>query len=145
LIVSQAPTYIPENVDTAVIKGLTLTASQEIGRNTIINASYDLLSPYNTTSNELLPFNAQRVLRIAGTHQIDDFTVNADWYLTSSRQDGTYTLGGYGLFNLGASYEVNKHLQLQVQWNNVFGKNYTLVRGFNTPGSNVFFNVKATY
>lgn len=145
LIVSQAPSYIPENIDTAVIKGVTLTASQEIGRNTIINASYDLLSPYNTTNDELLPFNAQRVLRIGGTHQMGDLAVNADWYLTSSRQDGDYTLGGYGLVNLGASYTVNKHLQFQVQWNNVFDKNYTLVRGYNTPGSNVFFNVKATY
>ncbi|UOD50683.1 TonB-dependent receptor domain-containing protein [Orrella daihaiensis] len=145
LIVSQAPSYIPDNVDTAVIKGLTLTATQVIGRNTVINASYDLLSPYNTTNDELLPFNAQRVLRVGGTHQMGEFEVNADWYLTSSRQDGAYTLGGYGLFNLGASYAVDKHLQLQVQWNNVFGKNYTLVRGFNTPGSNVFFNVKATY
>lgn len=145
LIVSEAPSYVPENVDNAIIKGLTLTATQEIGRNTVINASYDLLSPYNTSNEEVLPFIAQRVLRVGGTHQMGDLAVNADWYLTSNRRDGEYTLGGYGLFNLGASYTVNKHLQVQVQWNNVFGKNYTLVRGYNTPGSNVFFNVKATY
>lgn len=145
LIVAQAPSYLPENVDTAVIKGLTLTASQQIGRNTVISASYDLLSPYNTTSDELLPFNAQRVLRVGGTHQMGDLSLNADWYLTSSREDGAYTLGGYGLLNLGANYTLNRHLQFQIQWNNVLGKNYTLVRGFNTPGSNVFFNVKATY
>lgn len=142
LIVPGKPT---KNVDTAVIKGLTLTATQEIGQHTIINASYDLLSPYNTTDSEILPFNAQRVFRLSGTHQMGEFAVNADWYLTSSRKDGTYTLGGYGLFNLGASYTLNKHLEFQVQWNNVFDKNYTLVRGYNTPGSNVFFNVKATY
>jgi len=145
LIVSQAPSFIPENVDTAVIKGLTLSATQAIGRNTAINASFDLLSPYNTTNDEILPFNAQRVLRLGGTQQMGDVEVNADWYLTSSRQDGVNTLGGYGLFNLGANYTVNKHLELQVQWNNVFDKNYTLVRGYNTPGANVFFNVKATY
>jgi vitamin B12 transporter len=145
LIVSQSPTFIPENVDTAVIKGLTLTATQNIGTNTVVNASLDLLSPYNTSDNERLPFNAQRVLRLNGSHQMGDFTLNADWYLTSNRLDGTYTLGGYGLFNLGASYTANKHLELQVQWNNVFDKDYTLVRGYNTPGANVFFNVKVTY
>ncbi|MCD8504118.1 MAG: TonB-dependent receptor, partial [Burkholderiaceae bacterium] len=144
LIVPGRPT---KNVDTAVIKGLTLTATQQIGQNTVITASYDLLSPYNTTDDEILPFNAQRVLRLSGTHEMGEFSINADWYLTSSRKDGdgTTTLGGYGLFNLGASYSVNKHLQFQVQWNNVFDKNYTLVKGYNTPGSNVFFNVKATY
>jgi len=145
LIVSQSPSFIPENVDTAVIKGLTLTATQEIGRHTVIEASFDLLSPYNTTDNERLPFTAQRVLRLGGTHQLGDVSVNADWYLTSDRKDGSNTLGGYGLFDVGASYKANKHLEFQVQWNNVFGKNYTLVRGYNTPGSNVFFNVKATY
>ena len=145
LIVSESPSFIPENVDTAVIKGLTLTGTQEMGRNTVIQASFDLLSPYNTTDNERLPFNAQRVLRLGGTHKLGDVTVNADWYLTSNRKDGTNTLGGYGLFNMGASYKANKHLEFQLRWNNVFGKDYTLVRGYNTPGSNVFFNVKATY
>ena len=145
LIVSQSPTFIPQNVDTAVIKGLTFTATQNIGSNTVVNASLDLLSPYNTTDDERLPFNAEQVLRVNGSHQIGDFAVNADWYLTSNRKDGTNTLGGYGLFNLGASYTANKHLEFQIQWNNVFGKDYTLVRGYNTPGSNVFFNVKATY
>ena len=145
LIVSQAPTYIPQNVDTAVIKGVTLTASQNIGKHTVVNASLDLLSPYNTTDDEILPFNAQRIFRLGATHQIGELAINADWYLTSNRKDGANTLGGYGFFNLGASYALNKHLELQLQWNNVFDKNYTLVRGYNTPGSNVFFNVKATY
>ena len=145
LIVSQAPAYVPQNIDSATIKGLSFTASQELGRSTSLRASFDLLSPYNTSNDTLLPFNAQRVLRLGGSHQLGDFSLEAGWFLTSSRQDGKYTLGGYGLVNFGASYTLNNHLAFQLQWNNVLGKNYTLVRGYNTPGSNVFFNVKATY
>ena len=145
LIVSQSPTFIPQNVDTAVIKGISLSASQDIGRQTTITGSVDFLSPYNTTNDEQLPFNAQRVLRLAATHQISDFDLDADWYLSSSRRDGQVTLGGYGLFNLGIGYAVNKQLKLQLRWNNVFDKNYTLVQGYNTPGSNVFFNVAVEY
>lgn len=145
LIVSQAPTYYPQNIDSATIKGLSFTASQDLGHSTSLQASFDLLSPYNTTNDTLLPFNAQRVLRLGGSHRIGDLSLNAGWFLTSSRQDGKYTLGGYGLVNLGASYALNNHLEFQLQWNNVLGKNYTLVRGYDTPGSNVFFNVKTTY
>ena len=145
LIVSQSPTFIPQNVDTAVIRGLSLTATQNLGRLTTVTAGLDFLSPYNTTNDQRLPFNAQRVLRLAATHQIDAFAVNADWYLSSDRSDGTKTLGGYGLFNLGVSYAVNKKMDVQLRWNNVFGKNYTLVQGYNTPGSNVFVNLSVRY
>ena len=145
LIVSNAPDYIPQNVDTAVIKGISLSATQNIGRQTAVTAGLDLLSPYNTTTNERLPFNAQQVLRLGATHQIDAFGFNADWYLSSNRMDGKTTLGGYGLFNFGVSYAVNDKLDVQLRWNNVFGKAYTLVRGYNTPGSNVFVNLSARY
>jgi vitamin B12 transporter len=144
LIVSQAPTYIPQNIDTAVIKGLSLTALHQIGNATSVNASYDLLSPYNTTNSALLPFNAQRVLRVGATHKMGELTLDGDWFVTSSRRDGIYTLGGYGLLNVGASYAVSDKVSIQLQWSNVLAKNYTLVRGYNTPGSNVFFNIKLT-
>ncbi|AHV93518.1 tonB dependent receptor family protein [Bordetella holmesii 30539] len=36
---------------------------------------------------------------------------------------------------------MNKNLTAQLRWNNVFNKDYTLVRGYNTPGSTVFLNL----
>ena len=51
------------------------------------------------------------------------------------------TLGGYGLVNLVAAYPLTSNADLQVRWNNVLGKSYTLVQGYNTPGSNVFVNL----
>jgi len=142
LIVSQAPFFIPANIDQATIRGLSVSIEQSIGRNTTVTGGFDFLSPYNNSTGDLLPFNAQRVLRLGGTHRLSELLLSADWYLTSSRVDGgRNTLGGYGLLNFGATYSVNKNIDLQVRWNNVLGKNYTLARGYNTPGSNVFFNV----
>lgn len=142
LIVSRAPLFVPTNVDTATIRGVSLAMEQVIGVNTSLNAGLDLLSPYNSTTGTLLPFIAQRVLRLGGTHKIADLMLSADWYLTSGRVDGANNrLGGYGLLNLGVTYSVNRHIDLQMRWNNVLGKNYTLAQGYNTPGSNVFFNI----
>lgn len=142
LIVSQAPTYIPQNVQSATIKGLTLSFDQNIGRQSSVYGSVDLLSPYNNSTGTRLPFIAQRTLRLGAEHRISDVTVNADWMLTGERTDGNTMLGGYGLLNMGVQYAVNKNVSLQLRWNNVLGKNYTLVRGYNTPGSNVFFNIR---
>ena len=142
LIVSPAPTYIPQNVQSATIKGLTFSFEQQLGRQSSAYGSVDILSPYNDSTNTRLPFIAQRTLRLGAEHNISNVTVNADWMLTSDRNDGNTVLGGYGLLNMGVQYAVNKNVSLQLRWNNVLGKNYTLVRGYNTPGSNVFFNVK---
>ena len=142
LIVSQAPTYIPQNVESATIKGLTLSFEQALGRQSSVYGSADLLSPFNNSTGTRLPFIAQRTLRLGAEHRFRDVTLNADWMLTSERTDGNTMLGGYGLLNMGVEYALNKNISLQLRWNNVLGKNYTLVRGYNTPGSNVFFNVR---
>lgn len=142
LIASEAPTYIPANIQIASIRGLSLRVEQDIGQHTTARASFDLLSPYNNSNGERLAFIAQRTLRLGVTHRQGDFSFNTDWTLTSDRNDGTTVLGGYGLLDLGIQYDLNKHTALQLQWNNVFNKKYTLVRGYNTQGSNVFFNVR---
>ena len=40
--------------------------------------------------------------------------------------------------NLTARYPLQKDVNLSLRWNNVFDKQYELVQGYNTPGSNVF-------
>lgn len=142
LIASEAPTYIPQNIQNATIKGMTFSFEQWVGSQTQVYGSFDLLSPYNNSTGKRLPFIAQRTLRLGAEHRINDLTLDADWMLTSDRSDGTAVLGGYGLLNLGVQYAVSPQVSVQLRWNNVLGKDYTLVRGYNTPGSNVFFNVR---
>lgn len=142
LIASEAPTYIPQNIQSATIKGMTLAFEQWVGNQTQVYGSFDLLSPYNNSTGKRLAFIAQRTLRLGAEHRIQDFTLDADWLLTSDRNDGNAVLGGYGLLNLGVQYAVSRQVSVQLRWNNVLGKDYTLVRGYNTPGSNVFFNVR---
>ena len=143
LIVSvQESNYVPTNIQQATIRGVSLWAEQSIGANTTVGGSFDFLSPYNNSTGQLLPFIAQRVLKLNAAHRMGDLSMTADWMLTSSRRDGQNNmLGGYALVNVGATYALNEHIDLQVRWNNVLGKNYTLVKGYNNPGSNVFFNV----
>jgi vitamin B12 transporter len=68
--------------------------------------------------------------------------VGAEWYVSDERYDvGQTYMAGYGLFNLTASYDITRNFQVQVRWNNVFDKHYTLAEGYATPGSNAFVNL----
>ena len=51
-------------------------------------------------------------------------------------------LGGYGLLNLYAGYDLSKDWNLFARWNNVLDKNYELSRLYNTAGSNVFVGLR---
>jgi vitamin B12 transporter len=135
--------YTPMNIDQALITGITLTGSQKIGRNTLVKGSFDWSNPRNATTGELLPQRAQRVFKMAVDQSLGRARLSGEFFVTSQRQDAltSDTLGGYGLMNIVGSYPLTENTEVQVRWNNVFAKQYTLVQGYATPGSNVFVNL----
>ncbi len=134
--------YAPFNIGRATIGGVTVTGSQRWGT-TQVRGSLDWSNPRNADTGELLPLRAQTSLKTAIDQSIGDLRLTAEWFLTSERRDpmSADMLGGYGLVNLVAAYPLTTNADLQVRWNNVLGKSYTLVQGYNTPGSNVFVNL----
>ena len=135
--------YTPTNIGRATIQGVTLTGNQRLGSSTLVRGSVDLLDPRNADTGKLLPQRAQQVLKLAVDQSIGRARLTAELYATSARRDSFSgdTLAGFNLVNLAASYPVSEHAELQLRWNNVFGQQYTLVQGYNTPGSNVFMNL----
>jgi vitamin B12 transporter len=135
--------YTPMNIDQALITGITLTGSQKIGRNTLVKGSFDWSNPRNATTGELLPQRAQRVFKMAVDQSLGRARLSGEFFVTSQRQDAltSDTLGGYSLMNLVGSYPLTENTEVQVRWNNVFAKQYTLVQGYASPGSNVFVNL----
>jgi len=135
--------YTPRNVDSALITGITLTGSQRLSINTLVRGSFDWSNPRNATTGELLPQRAQRVFKMAIDQSIGRARLTGEFFATSQRRDAMTkdTLGGFGLVNLVGSYPLSDQVDLQVRWNNVLAKQYTLVQGYATPGSNVFVNL----
>lgn len=135
------------NIDQATIRGLTLTAEQDYG-NTTLRASADFMDPQNDhpvegESGSQLNRRARQVYMLGVTHRIDALSLGAEYQFTGKRYDDVANqvqLGGFSLVNLTASYDFNKSAGVQVRWNNILDKDYTLARGYNTPGSNVFVN-----
>ena len=135
--------YTPMNIDRARITGITLTGSQKLGRNTLVKGSFDWSNPRNASTGELLPQRAQRVFKMAVDQSLGRARLSGEFFITSQRRDAMTSdmLGGFGLMNLVGSYPVTDNAEIQVRWNNVFAKQYTLVQGYATPGSNVFVNL----
>ena len=52
------------------------------------------------------------------------------------------TLGGYGLLNLYAGYDVAPGWSLFGRWNNVGNKNYALAKNYATAGLNLFVGIR---
>jgi vitamin B12 transporter len=149
LIVNQAvdpadpfSVFQPYNISHALLEGVTLTGMHKFG-DTRLRASLDLSNPRNTDTHTQLPQRSDTVLRVSADHRFGNFLLGGEWYATEDRTDAITgdRLGGYGLFNLLASYDITRNVQVSLRWNNVFDKNYTLVQGYNTPGSNAFVNV----
>jgi vitamin B12 transporter len=90
-----------------------------------------------------LPQRAQQVAKLALDQALWRARLTAEWYVSSERKDTMSggSLGGYSLLNLMGSYPLPEGAEVQVRWNNVFGKQYTLIQGYNTLGSNVFVNL----
>lgn len=135
--------YTPTNVGHALIQGVSFTGSQRIASSTRIRGSLDLIDPRNQDTGALLPQRAQQVLKLGMDQSVGELRMTAEWLLTGERADSMsgQTMGGYGLLNFVASYPLTSSADIQVRWNNVLGKTYTLVEGYNNPGSNVFVNV----
>lgn len=135
------------NIDRATIRGLTLTAEQDYG-NTTFRASADFMNPRNDNpvegeSGSQLIRRAKQVYMLGVEHRINALALGAEYQFTGKRYDDVanqISLGGYSLVNLTAAYDFSKNVGVQVRWNNILDKDYTLVRGYNTPGSNVFVN-----
>lgn len=136
-----------QNANRATIRGLSLSGEQTFG-NTRLWANADLLDPRNDApragDGSQLPQRARQVFHLGVEQRIQALKLGAEYQYTGNRYaalDNKVMLGGYALVNLTAAYDFTKSLGVQVRWNNVLNKDYVLVDGFNTPGSNVFVNL----
>ncbi len=135
------------NINQATIRGLTLSGEHTLG-DTTIRASADFLDPRNDTpasgEGTRLVRRARQVFHASIEHRIQALKLGAEYQYTGNRYEDAANktrLGGYSLVNLTAAYDFSKSLGVQVRWNNVLDKDYVLVDGYNTPGSNVFVNL----
>ena len=128
-----------DNVERANIKGLSLSGSTYWGA-TQISVTLDWLDPRNADTGKLLPRRAQRAASLEIRRDWGAWTTTAQWQAQGSRFDNATNssnrrLGGYGVVNLQAAYQLARGWQWWSRLDNVLNKQYETAWAYNTPGT----------
>lgn len=132
------------NVNKALLTGLSLGASTAMG-NFTLRGSLDLQDPKDETTGRQLARRSKKHGTVGVDYNAGPLTTGGEVVFSEQRFDDANNrnrLGGYGVLNLYANYDVAKNWSLFGRWNNVLDKNYELTRHYNTAGSNVFVGVR---
>src|SRR5690606_26197400 len=138
-----AENYVLQNVDSATLRGISITAGRR-WQSTTIYAGADFLDARDDSTQNRMSHRAKQSYRLGADHRIGQLSLGAQYRFTGHRYDDLANerrLGGYGLMDLTAAYDFSPNASVQVRWNNIFDKDYTNVYGYKTPGSNVFINL----
>ncbi|MCC6196557.1 MAG: TonB-dependent receptor [Burkholderiales bacterium] len=135
---------LPQNVDRATLKGVTLGIDLT-WRDTRITGSLDLQDPQDDRTGNLLPRRARQHGALSALQQIGPVQAGVELVASSLRYDdaaNTRKMGGYAIVNATLEWPFAKGWSLFVRGNNVFDKNYQLAADYSTGGAQVLAGVR---
>jgi vitamin B12 transporter len=133
-----------ENVEDAKITGVTLTYSLALA-GWMVRASADFQDPRNETRDTQLPFRAREHGAVSVARGRGPWQLGIEAVASGPRYNdvaNTERLAGYALVNLFGEYRIGNDWSVFARVNNLLNKDYELVKGFATPGFNVFAGVR---
>jgi len=133
--VTQANGFLaPENVSKAKVQGIEASWRATLW-GTDVGASVTFQNPVDEQSNTQLVRRARRHAALDVGRNFGNWRFGGEWLLSSSRLDlDSRTLGGYGIVNLNARYNIDKQWFVAARVENLFDKNYQLAFPYNTQG-----------
>jgi vitamin B12 transporter len=134
-----------DNVARARIRGLTLQGRWTTGP-WAARAELTLQTPRNVDTGTRLIRRARQFGSAGLDWTAGDWRLGAEWTAVGARfDDGANTdaarLGGYGLFNLAAAWQPRPGWELAARLDNAADRDYTQVRGYDTPGRRLFVSL----
>lgn len=136
--------WAPANVARATLSGWTLAYNGQLDA-LRISASVDLQNPEDTDTQKVLRYRARRIAKLGLDRDFGAFTIGAEMQASGQRYNdanNTQELAGYAIANLQASYRMAADWTLFARANNIFDKDYVLVKDYATPGANVFVGIR---
>ena len=143
---SSTSSFLPLNVAKARIRGLELMYDVR-WRGTQVKALLTFQDPKSDDTGFVLQRRAKRHGSVTARRDFGPWMFGAEMVASGVRFDSanespTSRLHGYAVVNLMGARRISNDWAVELRWNNVGGTDYELVRGYNTPGSNVLLSVK---
>jgi vitamin B12 transporter len=132
--------YLAENVGHAKVQGLEGSWSGHVGK-TDVRASLTLQNPVDLDNDVDLLRRARRFGSLAVNRSIAGWRVGGEWIVSGPREDSSGELGGYGIVNLSARYNITKAWYVVAQIQNLFNKDYETAYSYNSPGRGAYVTV----
>lgn len=143
------PTFLNENIASALATGVEVTGRWQAFENTILSASYTHTDTTNNDTGARLLRRPANKFGVAVDQYFLDRRANLNFAVrrVGNRDDfdpftfGTLTLPTYTVANLQGYYDVSKSVRLFGRIDNVFDENYEEIFAFATPRFSAFAGV----
>ncbi|MEO7744233.1 MAG: TonB-dependent receptor, partial [Usitatibacter sp.] len=138
----------PENAARARIRGTELSYAGTFAA-TELRAKLTLQDAEAQPSGFMLQRRAKRHGSIVASRAFGAWRFGAEMVASGARFDSpteapASRLAGYAIFNLFVGRRITREWSVDLRWNNVADRDYELIQGFNTPGSNALLSVRWT-
>jgi vitamin B12 transporter len=114
----------------------------------IFSTGYTLQTSVNSITGVLLDRQPRRLARVGASVDLAAVNLGFNYKYVGAKNDTFYpaplytatpkTLDAYSLLDLTASYQVNKHIKLQMRLDNALNKAYVTTYGYNQAGRGIF-------
>jgi vitamin B12 transporter len=147
LIAFDIVTFLPQNLDSAVLRGAELTADATFG-DWVANASFSVIDTENRSATNTgleLPRRARESARIELDRDIGAWRFGVTATGEGARYDdfrNTRRVPGHGVLDVRAEYAFNADWRLQARVANVFDNSYETVAFYNQPGRTWFVTLR---
>ncbi|MGN6087313.1 TonB-dependent receptor plug domain-containing protein [Trinickia sp.] len=132
--------YIAENAGRAKVQGLEGSWSGHVGK-TDVRAALTVQNPVDETGDTDLDRRARRFASFSARRSLGAWRLGGEWIVSGPRNDSGTPLGGFGLMNLSARYDITKAWYVSAHIDNLFDKHYELAYTYNTPRRSAFVTI----
>lgn len=124
--------YHAQNVGRAKIQGLETSLTSYLLKNEI-RFTATAQNPVDQQRGTILPRRARHFAALSINRPFAGWHIGGEWLISGARDDSGSKLGGYGLINLKARYNLNKTCYIVARVENLFNKQYELAYAYQTP------------
>lgn len=151
LVTFNPSTFVLENIDRANTNGAEIGVTARLSESLSTRLAYTYTDTENETTGEALLRRPKNKNSATLVYQpTSRFRSQVQWRVYSSRFDNDFnayppervSLGGYGIVDLAASYQISQRFELFARVDNLFDKEYQEVLGYGTLGAAAYGGVK---
>ena len=149
--------FCPANFGSTTAKGVEVSIKANILRDMPWAKSLDVQGQYthtatrntSTLDNDRLPrWPLQQYSAMISYQPIDPFRLNLEFRYVGQRfndTNNTQSMPGFDVWNLAATYDINRQVQGYLRVDNLFDRHYEELLFFGTPGRSVFGGIRVNF